>query len=303
MFLYFFGDQNDEEVKIGKTDNLERRKHEHETVNGIKKEMVDLAFILATPPDESKIKTLFKKHTSRPHSVEWFHASREEKGTEIRKYIRWLRCQPYVAQTIDEALTLKDTVDSSHWMYTPERTKTDNKNYMPFVLKSWDDMTVDKIMEGDFYTPSIVIEAVRQVMGTIDLDVASCHVANKVVKASMYYNVNEDGLSSPWSGKIWCNPPFGAWGKWVEKTLTEIASGRVTEMCLLGPTRAMTNKGITPVWKKFTLVWIPCGRFEFSGPNAAMCNDGHFVAYYGTNQNRFSEVFKKLGGSVFSSLS
>ena len=188
MFLYFFGDQNDEEVKIGITDNLERRKLEHETVNGMKKEMVDLAFILATPPDEARIKTLFKKYTSRPYAVEWFHASREEKGKEVRKYIRWLRCQPYVAQTIDEALTLKDTVDSSHWMYTPERTKTDNKNYMPFVLKPWDDMTVDKIMDGDFYTPSIVIESVRQVMGTIDLDVASCHVANKVVKALMYFS-------------------------------------------------------------------------------------------------------------------
>src|SRR2546427_12378186 len=62
---------------------------------------------------------------------------------------------------------------------------------------------------NEWYTPSKYIEAAREVMGSIDLDPASCELANRSVKASRYYTKEDNGLMHPWWGNVWLNPPFG----------------------------------------------------------------------------------------------
>lgn len=36
-------------------------------------------------------------------------------------------------------------------------------------------------------------------------------------KVSAYFDVASDGLAQPWSGVVWCNPPYSNIGAWVEK--------------------------------------------------------------------------------------
>ena len=48
--------------------------------------------------------------------------------------------------------------------------------------------------DGEWYTPSRYIESARRVMGSIDLDPASCEKANRTVKAGTYYTVEDNGL-------------------------------------------------------------------------------------------------------------
>lgn len=55
------------------------------------------------------------------------------------------------------------------------------------------------------YTPPYVIEAVRQVLGGIDLDPASCERAQSSISASVYYTKADDGLSFSWKGAVWVN--------------------------------------------------------------------------------------------------
>ena len=62
---------------------------------------------------------------------------------------------------------------------------------------------------NEFYTPSHIIEIARACMGGIDLDPASCAIANETVKASRFYDIRQNGLKRPWFGRIWLNPPFG----------------------------------------------------------------------------------------------
>jgi len=32
-----------------------------------------------------------------------------------------------------------------------------------------------------------------------------------------WYTIAEDGLSQPWTGRVWCNPPYSDIGPWVRK--------------------------------------------------------------------------------------
>lgn len=57
-----------------------------------------------------------------------------------------------------------------------------------------------------WYTPSWVVEKARSVLGTIDLDPATCEAAQAVVKAAHFYTEHEDGLIQPWYGILRVNP-------------------------------------------------------------------------------------------------
>jgi hypothetical protein len=73
----------------------------------------------------------------------------------------------------------------------------------------------------EYYSPRELVETARAMYGgIIDLDPASCRVANDVVKATHFFSSRENGLAQQWHGRIWINPPF-PWKPWVPKLLSE----------------------------------------------------------------------------------
>jgi hypothetical protein len=63
----------------------------------------------------------------------------------------------------------------------------------------------------DCYTPRWVFDA----MGlSFDLDVAAPIGGAPNVEAVRYYTAREDGLLMPWSGLVWCNPPYSRVTPW-----------------------------------------------------------------------------------------
>ena len=68
-----------------------------------------------------------------------------------------------------------------------------------------------KVTSDDCYTPRWVFDA----MGlTFDLDVAAPPGGPWHVPAARYYTAEDDGLTSPWDGLVWCNPPYSRMKDW-----------------------------------------------------------------------------------------
>lgn len=65
---------------------------------------------------------------------------------------------------------------------------------------------------NEWFTPVDILERVRAVLGTIDLDPASCAEANRLVCAKEYYTNLDDGLKQDWRGNVYVNPPGGKTG-------------------------------------------------------------------------------------------
>lgn len=83
------------------------------------------------------------------------------------------------------------------------------------------------------YTPRRYVEMVRTVLGTIDLDPASCKTAHRTTQAKRYYTVEDNGLLLPWHGNVFLNPPFSITGRFVDKFVSEIYARRVRQAIFL----------------------------------------------------------------------
>ncbi len=86
------------------------------------------------------------------------------------------------------------------------------KNEMAPPLRITGDSALARTMSksNEWYTPPEYIKAVRQVLGPIKLDPASCKTANQIVQACNYYDLACGGLQQSWRAKtVYLNPPYG----------------------------------------------------------------------------------------------
>lgn len=159
---------------------------------------------------------------------------------------------------------------------------------------------------NEWYTPHRYIEAARTVMGSIDLDPASCEVANEIVRAKHYYIQEEDGLKQVWSGNIWLNPPYGKINNkstielWIKRLIREYETGNVTSAILL-TTCDSDNQWFQLLWNY--LICFTNHNVHFFKPiNGEIRKDsrstqmfGTVFTYLGNNEEKFIEVFSQFG--------
>lgn len=88
-------------------------------------------------------------------------------------------------------------------------------------------------------TPSYVLEAVRGVLGCIELD--PCTEPDNPTRAEKFYHLPTDGAGMPWVARtIFCNPPYGeARGRWVRRCIEAGKNG--ASVVLLIPSHTETQ--------------------------------------------------------------
>lgn len=81
-------------------------------------------------------------------------------------------------------------------------------------------------------TPDEVFGPLNDRFGPFTLDVAAAH---HNARCADYYTRADDGLARPWSGIVWCNPPFSNLSAWTDKAWAELGLGRVERIVMLLP--------------------------------------------------------------------
>ena len=98
-------------------------------------------------------------------------------------------------------------------------------------------------VQHNWHTPAWLLEKLYTVFEIFDLD--PCSPTNKrkqaPVKAKLYYTASDDGLSLPWCGKVFVNPPYGrAIKAWIQKAHLEHTHDNTQLIVALVPARTDT---------------------------------------------------------------
>lgn len=182
-------------------------------------------------------------------------------------------------------------------------TKYDeDKYYLPTLRPAVEAFVTNNTGKFEWYTPPEFAEAARRVMGEIDLDPASCKVANEnSVKAKRYFTKDDDGLSQEWAGRVWMNPPYAS--GLIEKFCQKLAeSEKVSEaICLV-------NNGTETGWfhtltTRATAVCFPRRRVRFRNQDLQESDSGPLqgqaIVYIGDCPKKFVDAFGAFGLCFF----
>jgi hypothetical protein len=120
--------------------------------------------------------------------------------------------------------------------------------------------------KDEWLTPPHILQA----LGPFDLDPCS-PITRPWPTAAEHYTELDDGLTLPWRGRVWMNPPYGpATGHWLERLA---AHGDGIALVFA---RTETAAWVDYVWGKASAVFFLFGRLNFHHVNGdrAEANSG-----------------------------
>lgn len=166
----------------------------------------------------------------------------------------------------------------------------------------------------EYYTPELYLELVRDVFGgEIELDPATCEMAQELVRAQVFYTAADKGESGeewravPWRGKTFLNPPYSDPAPLIEKLLGHLGAGDVPEAIVL------VNNTTDTDWAQLLLanaaaVCFTKGRIAFLRSEADPTDptkrrlaetkgtrQGQAFFYFGNDPDSFANSFSDVG--------
>ncbi len=268
----------------------------------------DITFLFSVYGDVNLETKIHEHWSDQCKNGEWFYAT----DIRLRGWVRWVYHRTFANHDEFNANVIR--VASDRWFPNDGRSAPVAP---PFIGKQlgftadklcigpWDDIIAKPpITENDWYTPSPIIDAARRVLGAIDTDPASNPEGNEYICAKTIYTVEDNGLTKPWHGNVWCNPPFAPGDTvklFIEKALDEYFSKKNTkQLLMLLPSRKVSAKYCHALLRSVDAYCFLFGRVSFEGKladknGASNAKDGTMIYYLGPNARRFHAVFSEIG--------
>jgi DNA N-6-adenine-methyltransferase Dam len=150
----------------------------------------------------------------------------------------------------------------------------------------------------EWYSPTVLVEAARTALGTIDFDPCSCEIANQVVRADTYLSKDDDALARQWSGTVWMNPPYEEpWCRRFIEGLVDRYRGDCIEAAVVLTNNATDTRWFATLASEasafcFTLQRYPCWKPDGTPSNPLQ---GQVLSYLGPDRAAFARAFSDLG--------
>lgn len=233
-------------------------------------------------------------------------------GMSERAAQRKIQIARDIAPEVQEVITETGNANSTRALLDVARMPQEKQEEVARKLQEKPDARLSKVVEetkkphvsnnsgnNEWYTPSKFIEAARAVMGSIDTDPASCELANKTVKADVFYTREQNGLDQEWAGNVWMNPPY--------------SSNLINDFCVMlahkynmGETKqaiVLVNNATETKWFQHLLesssaVCFPRSRIKFIDTNGNPSGaplQGQAIIYMGSYPDKFSNAFEQFG--------
>jgi hypothetical protein len=149
---------------------------------------------------------------------------------------------------------------------------------------------------NEWYTPPEYTGSARECMGGIDLDPASCEIANRTVGATTYYTLEDDGLSKPWYGRVWLNPPYS------RELVKQFCQKLIDSLPHIEAACVLVNNATETGWfqvmgRRCNGICFPRKRIKFLCPAGMRGSplQGQVILYFGKDEKLFSSIFSKFG--------
>jgi phage N-6-adenine-methyltransferase len=156
-------------------------------------------------------------------------------------------------------------------------------------------------------TPPWVLERLYKVVGgefCLDPCSPTKDRTRAPVQAKRYFTEEEDGLSRPWRGKVFMNPPYGrVMSDWMAKAAGEASSGRASPVIALVPARTDTEWWHQSVVAAGATVSLLKGRLKFGGEGGTAAPFASALVLWGGDaehaermRTEFADAWHIVGG-------
>ncbi len=151
--------------------------------------------------------------------------------------------------------------------------------------------------DDEWFTPVEIMEAVRDVLGTIDLDPASCDEAQETVRATRYFTAENDGLKQEWRGRVLLNPPYShpLIGRFMKKLCSEVKAGHVSAAIQL--VNVLPSERLQEVMEICSAVCFCRDRLRFRHKTGKVQHSKYNldIFYFGPDVAKFVRRFAEFG--------
>lgn len=165
--------------------------------------------------------------------------------------------------------------------------KTPESNSNPML-----NFNTNTINKDEWLTPPWLLSR----LGSFDLD--PCAPVNRPwPTASRHYTVLDDGLSRPWKGRIWLNPPYGRETfRWMDRLAAHDGGGMALVFA-----RTETRGFARSVWNRAEYVFFFHGRLRFwtvEGKEADAANAPSCLVAYRREERPFLAALQQDGKGI-----